>query len=145
MCFLGDCLSWDVGFEHYSNHLYLLLRAQLCHGVWSRSSIQSVRLDRGGRDLRKSGRIVRKAWSKDRSQSRTFVEWLERQQQKQNFALRLAGRVLKTWLCFLFKRVQPMVKPSRFQRTIRPTRLQAKCWARHLFIQCTQKNDSSPS
>ncbi|TNN41870.1 Glutamine synthetase [Liparis tanakae] len=33
-------------------------RAQVCHGVWSGSSIRSVRLDRGGRDLRKSGRII---------------------------------------------------------------------------------------
>ncbi|TDH01847.1 hypothetical protein EPR50_G00166850 [Perca flavescens] len=34
--------------------------AQVCRGAW-RTSSQSFRPDRGGRDLRKSGRIVRKA------------------------------------------------------------------------------------
>lgn len=42
------------------NHLYFLLSARVCQGAW-RASSQSVRTNRGGRDLRKSGRIVRKA------------------------------------------------------------------------------------
>lgn len=48
------------------NHLFFLLSARVCQGARRVSSL-SDRNSRGGRDLRKSGRIVRKAWWKKKT------------------------------------------------------------------------------